>query len=90
MEGLPWTELSVASELFSLPGAPGHQRETLDVLSSHVYQSVQQRRLWGDTEMALNNAESYGKKVPCPFSSTPANYSRRKSQFPANMSLTPP
>ena len=43
----------------------------------------------GNTEMALNNTESYRKKVPLPFSSTPADYSRRKSLVPANMSLTP-
>ena len=43
----------------------------------------------GNTEMALNNTESYGKKVPLPFPSTPADYSRRKSLVPANMSLTP-
>ena len=75
-----------------LPGVPGHQSQTLDVLSSRVHQGVRQSRLggWGgDTEMALNNTESYGKKVPLPFSSTPADYSRRKSLVPANMSLTP-
>lgn len=43
----------------------------------------------GNTETALNDTESHGKKVPLPFSSMPADYSQRKSLFPANMSLTP-
>lgn len=43
----------------------------------------------GNTETALNDTESHRKKVPLPFSSMPADYSQRKSLFPANMSLTP-
>lgn len=66
-----------------------------------VYRGVQQRRVWGgvgrgggrraggDTEMALNNTKSPSKKVPLPLSCAPVDYSRRKSLFPANMSLTP-
>lgn len=72
-----------------LPGAPGHQSQTLDVLRP-VLTRVSNRADSGEnTEMALNNTESYGKKVPLPFPSTPADYSRRKSLVPANMSLTP-
>lgn len=50
-----------------------------------VHQGVQQSRLWGE-QMALNNTESYGKKVP--FPSLHACSAPGKSLVPANMSPT--
>lgn len=82
---------SVASEVCSFLFLESQIiRARLQTCFSLVFTRVSDRADSGkNTEMALNNSESHGKKVPLAFSSTPADYSRRKSLFPANMSLTP-
>lgn len=75
-----------------LPLSPGSWSQTSDVLCCvHVYQGVVgQRRLGGNREMTLNNAESLMRKSPSRPPHLPITHTHGESLFPAfPVSLTP-